>query len=166
MLINSTEIKAQDDYQRAVRQAFWGNVRQWLGRGCNDLLSTGEVFRYLKNQPSSQLGLQSVPLGQIVGSSGKAHDFDLAFRPRRLAGNERWVDVAKAQYEHVELPPVLLTKVGEAYFVEDGNHRVSAARVKGESTITAKVIEIDVSNLKAEPSCTRLGYKLDDHRSC
>jgi hypothetical protein len=40
------------------------------------------------------------------------------------------------------------------------------ARANGEETITANVIEIDVSDLTPEPACTRLGYKLDDTKRC
>ena len=163
---NHTEIQAQGDYQKALSQAFWRKVRKWLGRGCNDLLSYNEVFQYLKKQPQSQLGLQSVPIKQIVGSSGRYNDFDLAYNPRRKSSDNRWVNVAKARYQGVELSPVLLYKVGEAYFVEDGNHRVSVAHANGEQYIKAKVIEIDVSDLRPESSCTRLGYKLDDKKSC
>jgi len=146
------EIQAQSDYQKALRQAFWRQVRQWLGRGCNDLLSYNEVFQYLKDRPRSDLGLQSVPLEQIVGSSGRSHDFDLVYNPRRQSADHRWINVARAHYQGAELPPVLLYKVGEAYFVEDGNHRVSVARVNGEQYIQARVIEIDVSNFKPEPA--------------
>jgi hypothetical protein len=54
----------------------------------------------------------------------------------------------------------VLYKVGEGYLVEDGNHRTSVARTRGEETIRAIVIEIDTSALIPEPSCTRLGYKV------
>ena len=154
------------DYQKALSQAFWRKARQWLGRGCNDLLSYDEVFQFLKKQPQRQLGLQNVALEQIVGSAGRYNDFDLAYNPRRTLNQQRWVKVAAAKYQGIKMPPVLLYKVGEAYFVEDGNHRVSVARVNGEKDIKAKVIEIDVSNLRAEPLCTRLGYKLDNRQSC
>jgi len=39
------------------------------------------------------------------------------------------------------LPPVELYKVGEAYFVRDGNHRVSVARAQGVPEIEAFVWE-------------------------
>lgn len=163
---NLTESQAQSDYQKALNQAFWRKARQWLGRGCNDLLSYAEVFRFLKGQPQTQLGVQRVPIEQIVGSAGRYNDFDLAYNPRNKTGQQRWVNVAKAKYRGVKLPPVILYKVGEAYFVEDGNHRVSVARVNGEEHITARVVEIDVSHLEPEPKCTRLGYKLDECQSC
>jgi nucleotide-binding universal stress UspA family protein len=40
------------------------------------------------------------------------------------------------------LPPIDVYKVGEAYFVIDGNHRVSIARQVGSTTIEARVIEV------------------------
>jgi dienelactone hydrolase len=41
------------------------------------------------------------------------------------------------------LPPIELYKVGDAYFVKDGNHRVSVARQFGATTIEAYVWEYD-----------------------
>ena len=41
-----------------------------------------------------------------------------------------------------ELPPVSLYKIGDRYFVEDGNHRVSVARYQGAEMIDAEVTEL------------------------
>jgi hypothetical protein len=153
-------LQAENEYQKALRQAFWRKARRWLDLGCNDLLPFDELFQQLKRQPRTELGRQSVPLAQIVGSTGRYRDFDLAFYPRHRTGDRRWVNVAQARYQGVELPPVLLYKVGQAYFVEDGNHRVSVARANGDKVIRANVIELDSSSLRPESSCSRLGYKL------
>jgi hypothetical protein len=40
------------------------------------------------------------------------------------------------------LPAVSLYKIGEHYFVRDGNHRVSVARFHGAAAIDAEVVEI------------------------
>src|SRR5687768_5113078 len=40
------------------------------------------------------------------------------------------------------LPPIEVYKVGEVYFVMDGNHRVSIARQEGSTSIEAHVIEV------------------------
>jgi len=152
--------QSQSDYQHALKQAFWRRARARLGRGCNDLLSFREVFEHLKEQPQFNRGVQLIPLDQIVGSTGRYGDFDLAFYPQQNTSENRWVNVAQIQHQGRKLPPVLLYKIGEAYFVEDGNHRVSVARANGDTVIQAKVIEIDASNLTPEPTCTRLGYKL------
>ncbi len=160
MYRDDAAVQAESDYQKALRQAFWRKARRWLDLGCNDLLSFDELFQQLKKQPRTELGMQTVPLAQIVGSTGRHRNFDLAFYPRHRSNDKRWVNVARARHQRVELPPVLLYKVGQAYFVEDGNHRISVARVNGDKAISARVIELDTSSLKAEPSCTRLGYKL------
>ncbi|HKJ37379.1 MAG TPA: hypothetical protein VJ972_01270 [Anaerolineales bacterium] len=158
--INDTMGQAQREYQNALQKAFWRKARTWLGRGCNDLLSFPEVYEHLKDRSQYQRGLRQVPLSQIVGSTGRYGDFDLVYYPVRDATENRWANVARRWKQSARSMPVLLYKVGNAYFVEDGNHRVSVASVNGESHIEAKVIEIDVSNLTPEPSCTRLGYKL------
>ncbi|MBL8051150.1 MAG: ParB N-terminal domain-containing protein, partial [Anaerolineales bacterium] len=41
----------------------------------------------------------------------------------------------------VHLPPIVLYKVGEIYFVVDGHHRVSVAREQGQEYIEAEVRE-------------------------
>ena len=160
MQINDTMGQAQREYQEALQKAFWRKARTWLRRGCNDLLSFPDVYEHLKDRPRYQRGLQNVPVRQIVGSAGRSGDFDLAYFPVQSLTESRWVNVAKGRSQGNDLPSVMLYKVGEAYFVEDGNHRVSVASVNGDSYIEANVIEIDVSSLTLEPSCTRLGYKL------
>jgi hypothetical protein len=40
------------------------------------------------------------------------------------------------------LPSVSLYKIGESYFVVDGNHRVSVARYQGVEMLDAEVIAI------------------------
>jgi hypothetical protein len=41
----------------------------------------------------------------------------------------------------VELLVASLYKIGDAYFVEDGNHRVSVARYQGVAMINARVTQ-------------------------
>lgn len=131
---------------------------------CNDLVAYPDVFPLLQEAERQDRSLQSVPLRRIVGSTGRFNDFDLAFAPRHDADDGRLASIAQARERAVALPPPLLYKVAEAYFVEDGNHRVSVARAHGDETIRARVIEIDPSGLVFEPSCSRLGFKIKDDR--
>jgi hypothetical protein len=86
-------------------------------------------------------GTRVVELEKIVGSVGRHRDFDHAFMPLRAGVGERWKRVDLAFHRAVELPPVSLYKLGDAYFVQDGNHRVSVARYHDVTTIEAVVTE-------------------------
>jgi hypothetical protein len=79
-----------------------------------------------------------------VGSEGRYRDFDRAFFPRQNQTKSRWLKVNKAYYEKVTLPPVELFKVGQRYFVRDGNHRISVARAHHQEFIDAYVTELDL----------------------
>jgi hypothetical protein len=86
------------------------------------------------------IGTQDVPVEQIVGSMSRQSDFDHRFRPTNKHLRERWVDV----YLTIERDgwlPILLHKVGESYYVEDGHHRVSIAQALGMRYIPARVWE-------------------------
>jgi len=86
-------------------------------------------------------GMKTVRLDQIAGSLNRYHEFDRAFLPKedQLAG--RWTKVDRAFYQDIHLPPVVLYKVGQVYFVVDGHHRVSVAREQGQEYIEAEVRE-------------------------
>jgi hypothetical protein len=78
---------------------------------------------------------------QIAGSLNRYHEFDRAFLPKEDQLASRWQKVDRAFYQDVHLPPVVLYKVGEVYFVVDGHHRVSVAREQGQEFIEAEVRE-------------------------
>jgi hypothetical protein len=85
-------------------------------------------------------GIQVVPVHSIIGSEGKATDFDMGFHPIKEASRERWVSLAMAYMACLPLPPVELIQIGDAYFVRDGHHRISVSRAFGQSSIDAEVI--------------------------
>jgi hypothetical protein len=82
-----------------------------------------------------------VRVDQIIGSLNRYHEFDRAFLPAEDQIASRWQNIDRAFYKDISLPPVLLYKVGEVYFVVDGHHRVSVAREKGQEFIEAEVRE-------------------------
>ena len=88
--------------------------------------------------------MQTIPLDKIVGSVGRYRDFDRIFLPTQRGTTQRWVSIKAAHYEEKILPPIEAYKIGDVYFVRDGNHRVSVAREREQSFIDAYVIEIDV----------------------
>jgi hypothetical protein len=84
-------------------------------------------------------GTRIVPIQQIRGSEGRCTDFDAAFHPLKAHTEDRWLSVAKANLRGRGLPPVELIKVGDAYFVRDGHHRISVAAALGQREIDAVV---------------------------
>ena len=129
------------DFDRARQKAFLHDLLAVIGRRPNNLIPYHEVRRRLAPERESYRGFQTVPIDQIVGSMDRFNDFDRAFLPRRRHTAGRWKNVDRAYYEDVTLPPIQLYKVGDVYFVKDGNHRVSVARERGVDFIDAEVIE-------------------------
>jgi hypothetical protein len=88
---------------------------------------------------------------QIVGTISRQKDFDHKFRPLNEHLRERWVDVYLT-IERDGWVPILLHKVGENYYVEDGHHRVSIAQALDMTFIPAKVWEYS-SEAKKTKKC-------------
>jgi hypothetical protein len=130
------------DFERARHKASWRSVLMRLVRRRNHLLRFDEVRRHLQAQGHRSLGIYQVPLDAIVGSVGRYHDFDAAFLPRQSQTKGRWLSIDRAHYDDVHLPPVELYKLGQTYFVKDGNHRVSVARERGQMFIDAVVVDV------------------------
>ncbi len=139
----SAFLSALDDFDRLHRRAalehLWGGVS---GQRSNELLSYEAVSRQLKITGRSSSGVQDIPLDAIVGSVGRYNDFTRNFLPKRNTGRERWARVRASLDEMAGWPPIQAYQVGDAYFVLDGNHRVSVARDLGVKSIQADVTEI------------------------
>ena len=136
------DLQSEAEFQQARRRAFWHRVVHFLeGRPPERLLSFEEVYGKLHPGNQSYRGIASVEVAKIVGSVGRYRDFDRAFLPLQDHTSDRWKSIAKAYREGRALPPVKLYKIGDAYFVRDGHHRVSVARDQGARYIDAEVIE-------------------------
>lgn len=130
------------DFDRARKKAALRQLMARLKGEPIDLLSYNEVAEQLKASGEISRGLHEVPLDAIVGSVGRYKDFTRSFLPRRDSDEARWARVRAAVTRMTGMNPIEVYKVGEAYFVKDGNHRVSVARQLGSSTISAYVTEI------------------------
>jgi hypothetical protein len=133
--------QAQVDFATARRKAFWNEVFSFLSGRPNRLLSWDEVRGKLGVRGQIYRGMRAVPVAKIIGSVGRYKDFDRIFLPTQDTTASRWHSIARAHYDDVSLPPVKLYKIGDAYFVLDGNHRVSVARERGIEFVDAEVIE-------------------------
>src|SRR5512147_673596 len=133
---------AINDFQSARLKAGIQEVLARVTGKSTQLLSYEDVAEKLKLRARTERGIQHIPLNAIVGSVGRYTDFTRTFLPRHDDDRERWSNVKTAMEEGFGLPPIEVYKVGEVYFVIDGNHRVSIARQGGFKSIEARVIEV------------------------
>ena len=129
------------DFRNARQQAALQEIIGRLTGRSTKLLSYEEVAKKLKLTSRSDRGVQSIPIHAIVGSVGRYTDFTRTFLPRQKEDEQRWARV-KAATDGEGMPPIEVYKVGEVYFVQDGNHRVSIARQEGVEFIDAYVIDV------------------------
>ncbi len=139
---SQTRSTAIMDFRQARMQA---DLKELIGSITGEptqLLSFDEVRQKLRLQSTTDLGTLDIPLDAIVGSVGRYTDFTRGFLPRRKVQPERWANVKIAASGLIGLPPIYVYKIGEVYFVMDGNHRVSVARQSGAKFIQAYVTEV------------------------
>jgi nucleotide-binding universal stress UspA family protein len=136
---------ARIDFQRARQRASLQEVVSRLTGKSADLLSFEEVREKLHAVGTGvNRGVQNIPLDSIVGSVGRYTDFSRTFLPKNPSDEERWAKVMSlvTDPQGGGLPPIEVIKLGDAYFVQDGHHRVSVARQLGAQTIEAYVNEV------------------------
>lgn len=139
--MSSSPTQDQLDFRNARTRHFLRAAWGLLAGHTTRLMAWDDVRDKLKLRGLIDRGVQSVPLDKIVGSVGRYRDFDDQFLPIQNNIGDRWRKVNRAYYDDISLPPIKLYKVGEVYFVLDGNHRVSVAREHGATFIDAEVEE-------------------------
>ena len=133
--------QSRSDFQRALFRSFINRAWDSLVGQRTTLLSYDDIKGKLHIGGPIYRGVQTVRVDQIAGSLNRYHEFDRVFLPASDKLATRWQNVNRAFYQEVSLPPVVLYKVGQVYFVVDGHHRVSVAREKGQEFIEAEVRE-------------------------
>jgi hypothetical protein len=111
------------------------------GKDSDQLLSLDDVREQLSLYEQWYVGIRSIPIEKITGSVDRAADFDRAFLPRRSSMEERWRRV-ESTFQAKAFPPIVVYKVDDAYFIEDGHHRVAIARQRGDEFIDGEVTEV------------------------
>jgi hypothetical protein len=139
---SNTFLKARMAFGRARAKSLLGRLWAAIHNRPHELLAYDEVKEHLHGSGPVYRGLQTVPISQIVGSVNRYRDFDRAFLPAKAHTEGRWESIGRAHFQNINLPPVKLYKIGDVYFVVDGNHRVSVAREMGQEFIDAEVQEV------------------------
>ena len=114
------------------RAAFLGRLRRAM-RGL-------PVYDDTSGRSAGPCGVTEIPVEAIAGTTepNRAQQFDRDFRPQPLS-RERWQRVWIAIQQGVALPPISVVRIGDAYAIRDGHHRVSVAKALGAPTISARV---------------------------
>lgn len=149
-------LDAQNDFMRARRHAAAARLAARLRGEPDDVrmvLPYEEVVEALGFVSEHRAGFAVVALDAIVGSVGRAREFDRSFRPTSGRVRSRWEHIAAMVRRGESLPPVDLVRIGEIYFVRDGHHRVSVARALGRTDIDAYVTDV-VTRLGAAKTIT------------
>ncbi len=133
---------AIQDFHSARQKATLSEIVARLKGESIELLSYDEVRQKLKAQVQPKRVLKEIPIDAIVGSVNRYQDFSRGFLPGRNVDEQRWTNVELATYGLVGLPPIEAYQIDQAYFVSDGNHRVSVARQLGSTQIQAYVTEV------------------------
>lgn len=146
--------EAREDFNKARFRELMHRIMNLLSPHDQELLSLSEVKEAVRPTGETYRGLQTVDIDQIVGSEGRYRDFSKSFLPRREHLRKRWVSIDKAHLQDVILPPVRLYEIGGLYFVRDGNHRVSVAKMQGVRAVDAEVTSL-ASEIMLNPRMTR-----------
>ena len=136
--------RVKADFAHARFKASWHRILSIVSRQPTTLLSYDEVKEKLHLGGPIYRGVRTVQVKKIVGSLNRYHQFDRAFLPLESQDADSWQSVDRAFYQDVHLPPIVLYKVGEVYFVVDGHHRLSVAREQGQVEIDAEVRECSI----------------------
>lgn len=137
--------RAEELYRKAQRAALMQRIWRRLLRRPNNLLDLNRVQRHLSLRGCHYCGIQPVPFKQIIGSESRCQDFDASFHPLKEHDRMRWQQIAFLCLTRQHLPPVKLICIREYYFVRDGHHRISVARLLGQIAIDAEIIELEVA---------------------
>ncbi len=145
--------QAEEDFNKARNKALINEIQNFLFPDKRKLLSFNDVKKVLRPKNEVYAGMQVVPIVKIAGSEGRYQDFDNHFLPRTNMLKSRWARVDEAHLNDIVLPPIQLYEIGGLYFVRDGNHRVSVAKMQGVEYIDAEVISLK-SEIKLKPHVT------------
>jgi nucleotide-binding universal stress UspA family protein len=129
-------------FRRARRRASVNRVLSRIAGQERPLLAYDEVRKKLHAIEVPTAELREIPLTAIVGSVGRYNDFTREFLPIQDSDEQRWVRVRLAMTGLSGVPPIEVYQIGDAYFVRDGNHRVSVARELGNTAIQAYVTPV------------------------
>jgi hypothetical protein len=123
------------EFHRARLGAMRASIDELIRRRPPSLLTSMEGWRHPQIRARIDRGVKSVPIYQIVGRSARYDDFNQLIARAERCWQPHSGGALAAQ------TPIELYHVGAAYFVRDGNRRVTEARARGQLFLLAHVTE-------------------------
>ncbi len=146
MISSSVRQQADTAFSQARRRVFFQKILGFItGHQPDTLLSFDQVRNKLKIRGQHYVGTQTVPIDKIVGTTGRYQEFNRAFLPTQEHIRERWKRIYEAAHGATGFPAIDVYKIGDAYFVRDGHHRVSVLKELGATSVEATVTELDTA---------------------
>ena len=90
---DSGQERVARDFEQAHRRAFMQDALAMVRYEPVDLLPFEVVREKLHLSNKYYLGMQEIPLAQIVGSVGRYEDFTRTFMPRKTNSRRRWEQI-------------------------------------------------------------------------
>jgi hypothetical protein len=140
LMTGSGQIDAERAFARAARARRRAALKRALRRRREDGHLAVYDERRLRALAALARGVREIPVESIRGTlePSRAALFDASFRPDGRAAC-RWQRLWLAEQRGTVLPPISVVRIGDAYAVRDGHHRVSVAKARGAETIDATV---------------------------
>ncbi|NQT60218.1 MAG: transcriptional regulator [Bacteroidetes bacterium] len=151
--MGNLEFQANEYFMRALKKAKLQTFLSRLQMERTELLSFYDVKELVKPKRQTYRGMKAIRVDRIIGSEGRYKDFNKAFFPKKALLKGRWESISKAHLQMIDLPAISVYKIGDAYFVRDGNHRVSVAKTLKVEFIDADIVELD-AEINLEPGMT------------
>lgn len=144
---------SHEEFNKAFAKAKFQTLLSKIQMERTDLLSFYDIKDLIKPKRQNYLGTKPIPVKGIIGSEGRYNDFTNLFYPKKHLLRDRWASISSAHSRMIDLPSISVFKLGNAYFVRDGNHRVSVAKAIGVEFIDADIVELD-SEIELKPGMT------------
>ncbi|MDX1522461.1 MAG: hypothetical protein R3264_12615 [Anaerolineae bacterium] len=167
--------RSAQDFNRARAKAFFERFKKIFTRRPDQLLPFDTIQNLLGLHHKQDRHIREIEIDKVVGSVGRYRDFTRSFLPKKEFIEPRWRHLHALFYSQ-GFAPIEVYQVGEAYFVVDGNHRLSVSRSLGAKKIEAHVIELrsavpiyqddDLAKIRQRvngveaPSTVRRGWKI------
>jgi hypothetical protein len=129
------------DFRKARFRGLVGKFLATIMGFSSTLMDVKTITQGKSVRSRHYVGSRTVNIRQIKGSEGRCQDFDQKFNPLKTHNQNRWISIASAWQQGTLLPAVDLIKIGDAYVVRDGHHRISVAKFMGCNFVDAQVTE-------------------------